>query len=305
MNRPMISIILTTYNRCELLPRAVQSVFDGGYQNFELIIVDDASQDGTQKLVEKLEDARIQYVRMSENGGVLRARNRGFDLANGDYVAILDDDDELVPGALSCVIAKFEDSAAAGADILWFDCRDVEAGHKSGSMPVSDGLIEFEDYLCGRVRGDFWLVFRRIALENNRFDEELRAHESLLWLRIHRTHRAYYSPTTLCLKYREHGGDRLCDLSVRIKQLTYTTLALRRFIEEFGVGLQTSCPTLYGSRLAYLGLHQMAINEFAAGRVSIWQSLKYRFSLKYASFLIVSFFVSGQQVARIIQRMES
>jgi hypothetical protein len=172
-------------------------------------------------------------------------------------------------------------------------------------MPISDGLISFEDYVCGRIQGDFWMAFSRAALHGNRFNEKLKAHESLLWLRIHRSHKAHYVPKILCKKYREHGGERLCDLSVRLGQLKYTTLALSLFIEEFGDVLTRACPSTYGKRLAYLGLYQMAVNDFISGRSSILHSLKYRLSVKYILLYILSFFLSAKHITAIITRMDS
>jgi GalNAc5-diNAcBac-PP-undecaprenol beta-1,3-glucosyltransferase len=280
-------------------------VLNGTYDNFELIIIDDASSDGTSEVISRLKDPRIQYVRMPDNGGVLRARNRGFDMAQGDYVTILDDDDELVPDALGTVVEEFESTKNETIDVLWFDCLDVESGQKSGTMPMPAGRINFEEYLCGRIQGDFWITFSSNALRGNRFNEQLKAHESLLWLRIHRAHKARYVPKVLCLKYRRHGGARLCDLDVRLEQLSQTTLALALFIEEFGDVMARACPSRYGSRLAYLGLHQMAIKDFISGRSAILRSLKYRFSIKYMLFYFFSFFLTARHVKALITRMES
>ena len=300
----MITVVLTTYNRCHLLPRAVQSVLDGDYDNFELLIIDDASSDDTPSVVSKLNDPRIRYLRQPENGGVLRARNRGFDAARGDYVVLLDDDDELVPTALSSVVKDAQAAALQGVDILWFDCVDAESRQLSGYVPTPNGIIEFDDYVCGRIHGDFWLVFGKEALDGHRFDETLRAHESLLWLRIHRTRRARHIAKTVCRKYRNHGGERLCDMNVRVRQMAQTTLAMTHFIREFGGDLARLCPSSLGARLAYLGLHQMAINEFVAGRRSLARSFKYRRSLKYALMYPLSFFLSAAQVSALIARME-
>jgi glycosyltransferase involved in cell wall biosynthesis len=277
----------------------------GTYANIEVIIVDDASPDRTPEVVSRFKDPRIHYVRMPENGGVLRARNRGFDVATGDYVTILDDDDELLPDALGVVAAEFEKTEREGIDILWFDCQDAESGRKSGSMLTADGNINFEDYVCGRIQGDFWIAFRKAAIEGNRFNENLKAHESLLWLRIHRNHNARHVPRIVCKKYREHGGPRLCDLDVRLGQLKQTTLALALFLEEFGDVLTRTCPSVYGRRLAYLGLHQMAVDDFVSGRASVLRSLTYRFSVKYIFLYALSFLLNATHIIAIVRRMES
>ncbi len=305
MNKPRITVLLTTYNRCTLLARAVESVVAGSYQDFELIILDDASTDGTQAYAEQIKDPRVQYVRMRENGGVLRARNRGFDMARGEIVTILDDDDELEPDALETIVGEFQRPDRQDVDILWFHCLDAEAGQISGSLPISEGELPFELYLCGRISGDFWMAFRASTIAKYRFDERLKAHESLLWLRMHREHKAWFSPKVVCRKYREHGGPRLCDVDVRMGQLEHTTLAMAQYIKEFGKDLARISPRLLGAKLAYLGLHQMAISDFAAGRRSVLQSLRYRFSFKYLLLFPASFVISADFVKSAIRRIEA
>lgn len=305
MNKPLITVLLTTYNRCRLLGRAVDSVLGGTYDNFELIILDDASTDGTHEYAQTLKDPRVQYVRMPQNGGVLRARNRGFDMARGEIVTILDDDDELEPDALATIADEFERPDRRDVDILWFNCLDVEARQVSGSVPISEGELPFELYLCGRITGDFWMAFRAATIAKYRFDERLKAHESLLWLQMHREHKAWYSSKVVCRKYREHGEPRLCDVDVRMGQLEHTTLAMAQYVKEFGKDLARISPALLGAKLAYLGLHQMAISDFSAGRRSVLQSLRYRFSLKYLLLFPASFFISADFVKSAIRRIEA
>lgn len=88
-----VSVIITTYNRSHILPRAVQNILKQTYQNFELIIVDDASTDDTNKVVKELASDKIRYIRNPENKGVSHARNVGIKAAKGDYVVYQDDDD--------------------------------------------------------------------------------------------------------------------------------------------------------------------------------------------------------------------
>ena len=88
----MISVIIPTYNRAELLKRAAQSVLAQTYKDFELIIVDDGSTDNTKEIVESLNDSRIVYV-YQKNAGACVARNNGIEHAKGEYIAFHDSDD--------------------------------------------------------------------------------------------------------------------------------------------------------------------------------------------------------------------
>lgn len=97
---PVISVITATYNRSHLLGRCIQSVLNQTFQDFELIIVDDGSTDDTEKIVSNLSNEKVKYVRHQKNQGGAPARNTGIRLAKGDYIAILDDDDEWMPEIL-------------------------------------------------------------------------------------------------------------------------------------------------------------------------------------------------------------
>lgn len=98
MNRkPIVSVILTTFNRAELLPRVIDSVLHQTFTGFELLIVDDFSQDQTSEIIRTFNDDRIKYVRHGENRGLSAARNTGIFHAIGEYIAFLDDDDEWIP----------------------------------------------------------------------------------------------------------------------------------------------------------------------------------------------------------------
>lgn len=88
----MISIVLPSYNRAHILPKAVESILRQTYKDFELIIVDDGSSDNTCEVVKSFDDNRIVYVRQ-ENAGACVARNNGIDHARGEYIAFQDSDD--------------------------------------------------------------------------------------------------------------------------------------------------------------------------------------------------------------------
>lgn len=89
---PKVSVILPTHNRAKRLTRAVESVLNQNLKNFELIIVNDGSTDGTSKMILKFKDSRIVYLE-KPHGGVSAARNFGLAMAKGKYISYLDDDD--------------------------------------------------------------------------------------------------------------------------------------------------------------------------------------------------------------------
>lgn len=105
--QPKFSVITATYNRAYVLWRAIQSVLNQTYPFFELIIVDDASNDDTEKLVKQFSDPRIRYFKLSKNKGASGARNFGLKKAHGDFVAYLDSDNAWYPEFLEVMEKSF------------------------------------------------------------------------------------------------------------------------------------------------------------------------------------------------------
>lgn len=103
----MITIVLPTYNRADLLPRAINSVIDQTYPNWELIIWDDGSTDSTAEILSTFQDERIKYY-FDENHGAAYARNRALEKARGKYIAFLDSDDTWTPEKLALQFSTLE-----------------------------------------------------------------------------------------------------------------------------------------------------------------------------------------------------
>ena len=94
---PDITVVITTYNRSRLLPRAIKSAQSAG-SDLEVIVVDDCSSDNTHEVCAEI--SGIRYVRLSGNGGLANARNVGIAESSSEFVAFLDDDDLRLPGSL-------------------------------------------------------------------------------------------------------------------------------------------------------------------------------------------------------------
>lgn len=106
----LVSVLISTYNREKLLPKAINSVLNQTYKNWELIIVDDRSTDDTKKVVENYikKNKRIGYVRNTHKKGLAGGRNQGLEKAKGDYIAFLDDDDIFYKNHLKDSISLFQ-----------------------------------------------------------------------------------------------------------------------------------------------------------------------------------------------------
>ncbi len=89
----MISVIIPLYNKATVIERTIKSVFSQTYTDYEIVVVDDGSTDGSSDIIKKIDDSRIRLIK-KVNGGVSSARNQGLSEARGKYIAFLDADDE-------------------------------------------------------------------------------------------------------------------------------------------------------------------------------------------------------------------
>lgn len=110
---PAATVIITTYNRRDLIQVAIASVLEQSFTDFELLVVDDGSTDDTAAVVGQIGDPRIRYIHQ-ENAGLAAARNTGLRLARGEYIAFLDDDDAYLPDKLRVQVAAMRDHPEVG-----------------------------------------------------------------------------------------------------------------------------------------------------------------------------------------------
>lgn len=104
---PLISIVIPSYNSVKLLPKTLDSVWAQTYTNYEVIVVDDGSTDGTADFMASQKDPRIQYVRLNtKSGGPAHPRNVGMQKAKGEYICFLDSDDLWRPEKLEVQLRK-------------------------------------------------------------------------------------------------------------------------------------------------------------------------------------------------------
>ena len=108
MNMPLVSILMPAYNSERFIGEAIDSILNQSYTNFELIIFDDGSSDGTRKVIESYNDSRIVKVLSDKNYGVVKARNEMIDRAKGKYIALMDADDIADPTRLETQIEVLE-----------------------------------------------------------------------------------------------------------------------------------------------------------------------------------------------------
>jgi glycosyltransferase involved in cell wall biosynthesis len=137
---PLVSVVIPTYNRSKELARAIKSVLNQTYQNFEILVVDDGSEENLRVVCDSFNDQRIRFLRNDTHTNANVARNRGIKEAQGEYIAMLDSDDEYLPHHLSRRVEKIKEWDCDGI----FGSAYIDNGEEQTlklSRPVNKGEL--------------------------------------------------------------------------------------------------------------------------------------------------------------------
>lgn len=236
---PLVSVVIPTYNRLGLLRQAIQSVAAQEYTNYETIVADDGSTDGTADYVTSLSSPPVRYLRLEHTGIVAATRNAGAGSATGAYLAFLDSDDLWHPTKLSVQLAQMR-----GAGVSWsytcYDMIDLDgrgmplrsgtwtplSGHIAKAVLTTEASIAISTLL---VTSD---LFNRVG----RFDEDRRInfredHELVVRLALASPAWAVQDSLT---RIREHDGRSTHGLGAALSSVTsaHVYTKVLSFLEE-------------------------------------------------------------------------
>jgi glycosyltransferase involved in cell wall biosynthesis len=279
---PLISVVITTHNRAEVLPRAIESVFAQTYDNYDIHIVDDGSSDTTRHVAESMVAGRenVHYWRHENRKGLSAARNTGIENSCGEYIAFLDDDDEWKPQSLQKRIGLLENltpEEISKTGVLYTGCEIhiVDENRVSLNMPRMKGNIR--QAIC---RADIYSIpstcmFSRGVLERiGGFDENLLSsvdHDIWMNLAKHNYHaHAIDEPLTITF-LRKNPKCMTAETSTRIQGVEqYLNKWQDVFEEWFGAKKGKKYLTRYRRRV----LTRLAAMKMCEGRWSqAWRLL--------------------------------
>lgn len=205
-----VSVIIPTYNRADLLRKSIESVQNQTYEEWEIIIVDDCSTDGTEQVVKEFGDYRIRYIRNEKNLGAGASRNRGGELARYEYIAFQDSDDVWRCGKLEKQMQYMMNHSEY--DMVY--CSFLKHYSNGGSLVVPNNQIGeregdmYATLLVNNVIGTPTVLIRRnVFLECGGFDTELKAIEDWdLAVRVARNSQIGFVSEILVDAYETQGS---------------------------------------------------------------------------------------------------
>lgn len=207
---PMVTIMVATYNRANLIRKAIESAQKQSFKDWELLVLDDCSTDGTEKLVQEIvaADPRVRYIKQPQNVGIARNRNTCLEQARGAYIAPLDSDDIWIDDEkLAKQVAFLEanpDCALVGTNVYLID----QNGDRTGlfSYETDDAKIREKMLLRNQFAQSSVLYRLSAAREAGGYDGTYAIVDDYdLWLRMGLAHRFANLPD-YTTDYRVHPG---------------------------------------------------------------------------------------------------
>lgn len=284
MLNPKVSIVIPTYNRADFLPKAIQSVLNQTYRNWEIIIIDDGSTDNTEGIVKSYKEARIRYILHKSNLGLSAARNTGIKNSRGEYIAFLDSDDEWFPEKISCQMNIFQKKDSKCGVICTAGYR-IKGNQIMSKKSVPINLDSFyEKFLFENIT---WtsnvLVKKECFKKAGLFDENLESCEDWdMWIRIAKYYKFIFLEMPLT-KYVIHSGQLSENLLKKID-------ARKRILFKYQDELKHR-KFVYSHHYYKIGNLCCLSGKTREGRKHLFKGiLVYPFCLKYFLCLLLSLF---------------
>lgn len=202
---PLVSVIIPVFNRAGVLARAVDSVLEQEGVEYELLVVDDASNEPAEEVFRKVEQAGHRVLRLQSNGGPGRARNLGSREARGEWLAFLDSDDHWLPGKLCKHLAHLEESGLSigQTDEIWY--RNGERVNPPKLHRIGGGDLFRRSLKAVCVSSSTVVLKRELFHSMGGFDESMFVCEDYdLWLRAASRESFEHLQEPLVVKYGGH-----------------------------------------------------------------------------------------------------
>ena len=234
MNAPAVTVFIAVYNRAGLVRDAIDSVLSQSFKDFELLVLDDGSTDGTVEVIEQFMDPRLRLVRNERNVGIPLTRQRGLELAHGRFFAVLDSDDLAPPGRLARQVAFLGRNPAIAAVGGW--TRKIGANGRTGlgvqMLPLRPEELHAR-LLFRTCHRHSTLMGRTPIMRDHGYRSEFPVAEDYdLFSRMAEQHRLANMPRVLSYR-REHVGRITTERADLVRAMNFKIVA--RQLDRLGI----------------------------------------------------------------------
>jgi glycosyltransferase involved in cell wall biosynthesis len=286
---PFFTIVTPTYNRAYIISKTIKSVIAQSFDDFEFIVVDDGSTDNTKEVVEGFNDKRIIYIKLpTSSGGPCHPRNVGFEKAIGEYVVLLDSDDELDKDILKTYkewIEKKPQMKVFLMDTINEDENKLRSGSSTGDNLKKQRTFTYEDMICGRCTGDYIFCIKKEVVKKIKFPEGFKRNYNFQY-KVAKENDFFYIPKIglYIASHRTTGKDRLTTT------IEKNALAFVEWVDDylhlFGEDTLKICPQYMERWYREKGVLYILANNRKEGIKYLLKGLKYK-PLSYKTWIYI------------------
>lgn len=235
---PMITVLMPVYNGERYLREAIDSILGQTFRDFEFLIINDGSTDGTEAIIQSFHDSRIRYIKNESNLKLIATLNKGLVLAKGEFIARMDADDIAVSTRLEKQLAFMKENESVGICGSWFE--SFGSGNSVVKYPVSDDGIRYMAlYQCPFCHPSVMLRTEVIRKHRLEFSHDYpHAEDYEFWLRAGRFTEMHNIAEVL-IRYRQHAesvsvkeSNIQLDKSITIRKLFFQEIGAQASDEE-------------------------------------------------------------------------
>ncbi|MBR4863350.1 MAG: glycosyltransferase [Oscillospiraceae bacterium] len=266
---PKVSVVMPAYNAEAYIGAAIESILNQSFTDFEFLILNDCSADGTEDIIKSYNDSRIVYLKNEKNMGVAATLNKGFAVAQGDYIARMDADDIAHPRRFEQQVAYLDahpEVAVLGTQVRFFSVEgDGEPFCYSGSC----AQLKIDLLFASAIAHPSVMLRRQMILDLGGYDSQFEGLEDYeLWCRVSQQAALAVYPEIL-LRYRIHPGQvtqqpserkQRAARNLKQRQLLRLGLPTEGAVAAAYYNYQTKEPKTYETALAEIRFFEALIN---------------------------------------------
>lgn len=277
MNNPLVTVIIPTYNREDLIGNALESTISQTYDNLEIIVVDDNSCDKTENVIKKYieMDTRVKYIKHKKNLGGGASRNTGIKNSKGEYIAFLDSDDVWRLDKIEKQLECFRRNQSLIAVFCNYEMVQFETGKLLGNNNKALKCENSDIYVGNYLGTTSCLMAKRTKLfDIGMFDIELRSCQDWdVYIKLVNSGKIAYVPEILLTQY--YHGKRMSNDGTNVLQGQNRLIEkMPKYLREANISTNEQSKIM--SRLYYrLGMHYVNYNKLKESKEALKESLKY------------------------------
>jgi len=292
VSKPLVSVIIPTYNRDKFIGEAIQSVLDQTFRDFEILVIDDGSTDETAGVIKSFLDDRVRYIYQA-NQGRSHARNHGLKKAAGLYIAFLDSDDLYLPGKVELQVAYLDSNPEVGMVYTSAYCVDEDGSMLRDSYLASISGHIYKDiafYVPVTITLPTVMARREVFDRVGGFDEKMERFEDTdMWRRIAKEF-PIGAITDFTCKLRTHAGNALAGQAPRKIEAAVTYYIEKVFSEDGSIDLEIRRKGASGLCFFYARALLSIPSAVALGRKLLFKSIGYTPSSIYRLLFLGYYF---------------